>query len=94
MHAFAALQFSAALEPQWRYPPIAAGGPWEPVSDCFALNVTDMYTWTCYDPGFAVIAIRDGTRTGLTGTDWYQLDTGQIPGREPRQSQTLAGRPT
>ncbi len=146
------VQFSPALEPQWRYPPFTAGGPWEPISDCFALNVTDTCIWTCYDPGYAVIAIRDGIRAGwhsdiigvralatdgtrvallggygpdhdrlalarlgesraelvaeyrvvlpggqplppetgvigrraclhvLTGTDWYQLDLGQIPG--------------
>ncbi len=65
------VQFSPALEPQWRYPPIAASGPWEPVSDCYALNVTGTCTWTCYDPGFAVIAIRDGTRTG-----WHNDITG------------------
>ncbi len=69
-------------------PPIAAGGPWEPVSDCHALNVSDTCTWTCYDPGFAVIASRDGTRTG-----WHNDITGvsALAGLGDGRTQLVAG---
>lgn len=58
------VQFTAGLEPAWHYPPCKENQPWEGVNDCYALNVDDECTWTCYDPGYAVIRIKDGTVTG------------------------------
>lgn len=45
----------------WHHP--GAAGPQEPVSDCYALNAAGTCTWACYDPGFAIIRISDGTLT-------------------------------
>jgi hypothetical protein len=39
-------------------------GPWDAVSDCYALNVDDTCTWACYDSDFPVVRIRDGAVTG------------------------------
>jgi hypothetical protein len=64
------VEFSSGLEPMWHHPGIAAG-PWGPVDDCYALNVADQCTWACYDAGFPVVRIRDGTLTG-----WHNDITG------------------
>ncbi len=65
------VQFSPALEPAWHYPYPGDNEPWEGVNDCYALNVGDECTWTCYDPGYAVIRIKDGTVTG-----WHSDSSG------------------
>ncbi len=59
------------MEPAWHYPEYAQVGPWDPVSDCYALNVDDTYTWACYYSDFPVVCIRDGTVTG-----WHNDITG------------------
>jgi hypothetical protein len=58
------VRFSPALEPAWHYPRYTGTGPCEAVSDCSALNAGDAATWACYDPGYPVVRIRDGTVTG------------------------------
>ena len=62
--AYGIVQFSPELEVAWHYPHYTAAGPWEPVNDCYALNVADACTWACYDSDFPVVCIRDGTVTG------------------------------
>ena len=69
--AYGIVQFSPELEPAWHYPHYTAVGPWEPVNDCYALNVDDACTWACYDSDFPVVCIRDGTVTG-----WHNDITG------------------
>jgi hypothetical protein len=39
-------------------------GPWDAISDCYALNVDDTSTWACYDSDFPVVRIRDDAVTG------------------------------
>lgn len=51
------VRFDADLRQTWRYePPEEAGF----IADCYALNVTDTETWTCYYNAFPVVRIRDG----------------------------------
>lgn len=61
--AYGIVQFSPAFEPAWHYPGGPAGGPWDPVSGCAALNVTDACVWTYCDAEFPLIRIRDGSVT-------------------------------
>jgi hypothetical protein len=62
--AYGIVRFSPGLAPAWRYPRYTEVGPWDPVSDCYALNVDDMCAWACYDSDFPVVCIRDGAVTG------------------------------
>ena len=62
--AYGIVRFSPALERDWHYPKYTEVGPWDPVSDCYALNVDDAGTWTFYDSDFPVVRIRDGHVTG------------------------------
>jgi hypothetical protein len=39
-------------------------GPWDAISDCYALNVDDTCAWACYGPDFPVVCIREDTVTG------------------------------
>jgi len=52
------------LEPAWHYPGYTEVGPWDAVSDCYALNVDETCTWACYYSDFPVTCIRDGIVTG------------------------------
>jgi hypothetical protein len=62
--AYGIVRFSPALEPAWHYPRYTEAGPWEPISDCYALNIDDTCAWACYDTDFPVVRIRDDTVTG------------------------------
>ena len=63
--AYGIVRFSPGLEPAWHYPKYTEVGPWDAVSDCYALNVDDTSTWACYDSDFPVVRIRDGAVTRL-----------------------------
>jgi hypothetical protein len=39
--AYGIVRFSPGLEPAWRYPKYTEVGPWDAISDCYALNVDD-----------------------------------------------------
>jgi hypothetical protein len=58
--------FDDQLAPKWRFP--AYETPWGGISDCYALNVTDDATWTCYYTDFPVVKIHDRTVTGWRNT--------------------------
>ena len=58
------VRFSPRLEPAWHYPRYTEVGPWDAVSDCYALNLDDVCAWACYDSDFPVVCIRDGAVTG------------------------------
>ena len=62
--AYGIVRFSPGLEPAWHYPKYTEVGPWDAISDCYALNVDDTSTWACYDSDFPVVRIRDGAVTG------------------------------
>ena len=62
--AYGIVRFSPGLEPVWHYPRYNEVGPWDAISDCYALNVDDMCAWACYDSDFPVVCIRDGAVTG------------------------------
>ena len=62
--AYGIVRFSSGLESAWHYPKYTEVGPWDAVSDCYALNVDDTCTWACYYSDFPVVRIRDGTVTG------------------------------
>ncbi|MGH3848003.1 MAG: hypothetical protein ACRDS0_42340, partial [Pseudonocardiaceae bacterium] len=47
--AYGIVQFSPRLEPAWHYPKYTEVGPWDAVSDCYALNVDGECAWACYD---------------------------------------------
>ena len=59
---------SSASPPTWSPPGTTRKytevGPWDAISDCYALNVDDASTWACYDSDFPVVRIRDGAVTG------------------------------
>jgi hypothetical protein len=69
--AYGIVRFSPGLEPAWHYPKYTEVGPWDAVSDCYALNVDDTSAWACYYSDFPVVRIRDGTVTG-----WHNDITG------------------
>jgi hypothetical protein len=58
------VRFPPGLEPTWHYPKYTEVGPWDAVSDCYALNVDDTCTWSCYYSDFPVVRIRDDMVTG------------------------------
>ncbi len=58
------VRFSPGLAPVWHYPKYTEVGPWDAVSDCYALNVDDQCAWACYDSDFPIVCICDGTVTG------------------------------
>lgn len=58
------VRFNARLQPEWHYPSDGDGQWGGGVSDCYALNVTDDTTWSCYYDSFPVVGIRNGTVTG------------------------------
>jgi hypothetical protein len=62
--AYGIVRFSPGLEPAWHYPTYTEVGPWDAVSDCYALNVDDTSAWACYYSDFPVVRIRDGAVTG------------------------------
>ena len=62
--AYGIVRFSPGLEPAWHYPRYTEVGPWDAISDCYALNVDDACAWACYDPDFPVVCIREDTVTG------------------------------
>jgi hypothetical protein len=62
--AYGIVRFSPDLEPTWHYPKYTEVGPWDAVSDCYALNVDDTSAWACYYSDFPVVRIRDGAVTG------------------------------
>ena len=62
--AYGIVRFSSDLEPAWHYPKYTEVGPWDAISDCYALNVDDTSAWACYDSDFPVVRIRDGAVTG------------------------------
>ena len=62
--AYGIVRFSPGLEPAWHYPKYTEVGPWDAVSDCYALNVDDTCTWACYYSDFPVVRIHDGIVTG------------------------------
>lgn len=39
--AYGIVRFSPDLEPDWHYPKYTGVGPWDAISDCYALNVDD-----------------------------------------------------
>jgi hypothetical protein len=49
--AYGIVRFSPDLQPAWHYPKYTEVGPWDAISDCYALNVDDTSTWACYDSG-------------------------------------------
>ena len=65
------VRFSPRLAPAWHYPRYTEVGPWDAISDCYALNVDDMGAWACYDSDFPVVRIRDDAVTG-----WHNDITG------------------
>jgi hypothetical protein len=62
--AYGIVRFSPALEPAWHYPRYTEVGPWDPISDCYALNVDDSCARACYYSDFPVVRICDGAVTG------------------------------
>jgi hypothetical protein len=64
MGAYGIVRFSPDLEPAWHYPKYTEVGPWDAVSDCYALNVDDTSAWACYYSDSPVVRIRDGVVTG------------------------------
>jgi len=58
------VRFSPGLAPAWHYPRYTEVGPWDAISDCYALNVDDQCAWACYDSDFPVVCIRDDAVTG------------------------------
>jgi hypothetical protein len=57
------VRFSPDLEREWSFPGRSDDG-WEPISDCYALNVTGEDAWICYYGGFPVVRVHNGTVTG------------------------------
>ena len=62
--AYGIVRFSPGLEPAWHYPKYTEVGPWDAISDCYALNVDDSCAWACYYSDFPVVRICDGAVTG------------------------------
>ena len=62
--AYGIVRFSPDLQPAWHYPKYTEIGPWDAISDCYALNVDDTSTWACYDSDFPVVRIHDDAVTG------------------------------
>ncbi|SFR02990.1 hypothetical protein SAMN04488564_102224 [Lentzea waywayandensis] len=54
-------RFSTGFAQEWRFP--YGFGGWDAISDCYALNVGNNTTWTCYYTDFPVVRIHDGTIT-------------------------------
>jgi hypothetical protein len=53
--AYGIVRFSSDLEPDWHYPKYTEVGPWDAISDCYALNVDDTSAWACYYSDFPVV---------------------------------------
>jgi hypothetical protein len=62
--AYGIVRFSPGLGPAWHYPKYTEVGPWDAISDCYALNVDDSCAWACYYSDFPVVRICDGAVTG------------------------------
>ena len=69
--AYGIVRFSPGLEPAWHYPTYTEVGPWDAVSDCYALNVGETCAWACYYSDLPVVRIRDCAVTG-----WHNDITG------------------
>ncbi|TCP48570.1 hypothetical protein EV191_110130 [Tamaricihabitans halophyticus] len=61
------VRYDTELTARWHYPSHSLH-PWGAISDCYALNVTDDATWTCYYRRFPVVRIQDDTLT------WWHND--------------------
>jgi hypothetical protein len=57
------ISFMISVVPDWHYPKYTEVGPWDAISDCYALNVDDTSAWACYYSDFPVVRIRDGVVT-------------------------------
>lgn len=57
------VRFSAAMTREWQFPAHGTSD-WDPISDCYALNVDDDTVWACYYTGFPVVRIRNDEVTG------------------------------
>jgi hypothetical protein len=62
--AYGIVRFSPGLAPAWHFPKYTEDGPWDAISDCYALNVDDSRAWACYYSDFPVVRILDGAATG------------------------------
>jgi len=62
--AYGIVRFSPDWRPSGATPRYTEVGPWDAVSDCYALNVDDVCAWACYYSDFPVVCIRDGAVTG------------------------------
>jgi hypothetical protein len=69
--AYGIVRFSPELAPVWHYPRYTEVGPWDAISDCYALNVDGTCVWTCYYADFPIVCISDGVVTG-----WHNDITG------------------
>jgi hypothetical protein len=56
------IRFAPDLSPAWRYP--SADNPFQPIDDCYALNVDGTTAWTCYYSAFPIVRIHEGILTG------------------------------
>ena len=50
--AYGIVRFSPDLQPAWHYPKYTEAGPWDAISDCYALNVDDTSTGPATTPTF------------------------------------------
>jgi len=41
------ISFMISVVPDWHYPTYTEVGPWDAISDCYALNVDDASAWAC-----------------------------------------------
>lgn len=62
------VQFDTQLNRVWTFP---ADKGHEPITDCYALNVTDEDAWLCYYTGFPVMRVSDGELS-----EWSNTATG------------------
>jgi hypothetical protein len=69
--AYGIVRFSPELAPVWHYPRYTEVGPWDAISDCYALNVDGTCAWACYYADFPVVCIREDAVTG-----WHNDITG------------------
>ena len=71
--------FDAAGEQTWRFEP---SGGISDISDCYALNVGDRETWTCYYTDFPLVRIADGVMRSwsnqLAGLAALAVDRGRV----------------
>jgi hypothetical protein len=61
------LRFSPDLQIDWAFPRYDDAS-WDPIDDCYALNVTGDDVWVCYHSGFPVVRVRGGRLTSWTNS--------------------------